>query len=74
MHLDACDRLGVAAVEVFGQAEHRGKRADDLPAFALEVAEAFVATAGRRAAVITGDERDGLDFVRLEAAQIAVAD
>jgi hypothetical protein len=72
--LHAADALGVAAVEAFGEAQNGGERTNGpaLPAF--EIGEAFVAPLRRRLPVIPGDQRDALDFVRLEAAQMAVAD
>jgi hypothetical protein len=68
------DRLGVAAVEVFGEAQHGGERAYHAAALLLQVAVAFVAAIGDGAPMVAGDQRDGLDLVGLEAAQIAVLD
>jgi hypothetical protein len=67
------DGLRVAAVEAFGEAQNRGQGADGAARPPAHVAESIVAALRRRLPVIARDERDGLDFVGLEAAQIAVA-
>ena len=73
MHLDACDRLGVAAVEVFGQPDDCRQRAYDFAALPLDVTEAFLPTAWHRSPMVPGDERNRFDFVGFEAAQVAIA-
>jgi hypothetical protein len=72
--LDARDRLRVAAVEAFGQAQNRRERADRAAAPPADVPERAMAFFRRGLAVIPRDQRDGLDLVRLEAPQIAVLD
>jgi hypothetical protein len=67
-------RLGVAAVQAFCEAKNRGKRAHGAPRASPEVAEAIVPPLRRRLAMIAGDQRNRLDLVRLEAAQVAVLD
>ena len=73
VQLDAADGLGVAAVETFGEPQHRGETAHRTARPPLQLAEAVVPALGRRLAVVTGDQRDLLDLVGLEAAQRAVA-
>ncbi len=68
------DRLRVAAIEAFGQTQDRGERADHASIAPAEMTELFVLALRRRLAVIPRDERDDVDLVRLEAAQIAVLD
>ena len=70
---EAADRLRVAPIQILGQPQDRGERADDAPLFASELAEARVLALGRRLPVIPRDERDDVDLLRLEPAQIAVA-
>src|SRR5436190_24039371 len=67
-------RLGVAAIQAFSEAKNRGKRAHRAPPAASEVAEAVVPPLRRRLAMVAGDQRNRLDLVRLEAAQVAVLD
>jgi len=74
VELDAGDGLGVAAVEVLGDTQHGGEPSHDLAALPSELVEIGVPPRRRRAAVITGDQRNRFDLVRLEAAQIAVSD
>jgi len=74
MQIYARDGFGVAPVEAFGQAEDGRQHADRAPGLAAKVPEALVAPLWRVAAVISGDERDGLDLVRLEPAQVTVSD
>src|SRR6185312_5952501 len=72
VHVEAGNRLRVAAVEAFGQAEHGGEDSDRFPPFFLEIPELLVAALGRGLPMIPRDEPDELDFVRLESAQVAV--
>jgi len=67
-------RLGVAAIQAFSEAKNRGQRAHRAPRAAPEVAEAVVSPLRRRLAMVAGDQRNGLDLVRFEAAQVAVLD
>jgi hypothetical protein len=68
VQLEAGDGLRVAAIEALGQTQDRGQRADGPPQPAPQIAEAVVLALRRRLAMIARDERDGFDFVRLEAA------
>ncbi len=72
MQIDAGDHLGVAAIEPFGEADHRREHLDDFPRCAAEIAIALVRLLRRRLAVIAGDERDHLDLLGREAAEVAV--
>ena len=64
----------MTAIQAFGQPEDRREGAHRLAAASAEIREAGVAPLGSGLTVIPRDERDGLDFVRLEAAKIAVLD
>jgi hypothetical protein len=64
--------LRVAPVEPLGKADHRGQRPHGAAERTGKLAVAFVRLLGRRLPVIAGDERDHLDFLWIEAAQVAV--
>jgi hypothetical protein len=68
------DRLRVAPIEALCEPQHRGQRAHPAALAALEIAEAVVRAFRSRLAVVARDERDCLDLVRVEAAEIAVLD
>jgi len=72
--VDAGDGLRVAAIEALGEPQNRRQRLDGPAPLARQVREAFVLRLRRGAAMIAGDQCDGLDFVRIEPAQIAVPD
>ncbi len=72
--LETGHRLGVAAIEAFGQPQDGRERANGPAPLARQVAKVFVAPFGRGLAMVAGHERDGLDFVRIEPAQVAVLD
>jgi hypothetical protein len=74
VELEAGDRLRVAAIEALGETQHRGKRSHRPPHPARQTAESFVLALRLRLAVVARDQRNRLDFVWLEAAQIAVHD
>ena len=74
VQIETRNRLAVAAIEALCQADDRREDAHGTPRLARQIPEALVASLRRRAAVIPGDERDGLDLVGLEPAQVAVAD
>jgi hypothetical protein len=74
VELEAADERGVAAVQAFGQPQHGGQRAHGAPRAATQVAELLVAPLRSRLAMIPRDERDDLDLVGLEPAEIAVLD
>jgi len=67
------DRLRVAPVEILRQPQHRRQRADDAPFLAAQPAELGVLALRRRLPMVPRHERDDVDFLRLEAAQIPVA-
>ena len=73
VQFDAAHDLRVTAIEALGEPQHRRQRADGAARPALQIAEAVVAALGRRLAVVARDQRNLLDLVGLEAAQIAVA-
>ena len=70
--LEARDRLRVAAIEAFREAQNGGERADGAAGPPSQISEPLVLAFGRRQPMIPRHERDGFDFVRLEAAQITV--
>jgi hypothetical protein len=74
VELEPGDGLGVAAVETFRQPQDRRQRAHRPAGAPPERDEAVVPSLRRGLPVITGDQRDGFDFVGLEAAEIAVLD
>jgi len=74
VELEAGDRQRVAPIEALGEAQHRRQRPHGPPQAPRQTAEAFMLALRRRLAVITRDQGDHLDLVRLEAAQIAVRD
>jgi len=74
VQLDAADGLRMAAVQALSEPQNRGERADHAPAIAGKAAQCPVLLLGRGPAVIARHERDRFDFVRLEAAQVAVPD
>jgi len=74
VQLEAGNRLRVAAIEAFRQAQHRRQRAHR-PAHAPRQAAEVVMLALRRGlAMVAGNQRDDLDLVGLEPAQVAVGD
>jgi len=73
VQVDAADDLAVAAIEAFSQPQHRRQTADGSPPAPLQVAESLVGALRRRLPMVAGDQRDLFDLVRLEAAQIAIA-
>ena len=74
IEIDAGERLGVAAVEALGEAYRGGERFDGAADGTGQIAVAFVRFLGRALAMVAGNEGDGLDLLRIEAAQIAVLD
>jgi hypothetical protein len=74
VQLDAADGLRMAAIQALGEPEDRGQRANRAAAAARKAPQRTVFLLGRRPAVISRHQRDGFDFVGLEAAQVAVAD
>ena len=70
---EARHNLGVTAVEGFSEPEHRCQHADNAPALLRQIRIPLVPVQRHRAPVIPGDERNGLDVPRFEAAKIAVA-
>jgi hypothetical protein len=74
VEFETADRLGVAAIEALGEAEDGCQRPHGAPRAPPEIGEAIMFSLRRALTVIAGDQRDRLDFIRLEAAQIAVLD
>jgi len=74
VQLDARQALRVAAIEAFGQPQDRGERPDGLPALPRQTSVLLVTVLRRRAPMVPRDQRDRVDFLRLEAAQVAVLD
>ena len=72
VELEAGNGLRVTAIEAFRQPQDRGQRAHRPPGAPPQVGKAVVLPLGRRLPMIAGDEGDGFDVVRLEAAEIAV--
>ena len=74
VQVDGFDRLLVAAVEPLGEPKDRGERPDRAATPAAEIAKQFVALLRYRLPVVPRDERDGVDFLRVEPSQIAILD
>ncbi len=74
MKFDAGDRLGMAAVQVFGESEHGGQRTHHASLFALQLTEPLLTAVRHDASMIPGNERHDLDLIRIEPSQVAVAD
>jgi hypothetical protein len=72
VHLEAGNRLRVAAIEAFGQAEDAGEGPDRPAALASEVPVVLVAPFRCGLAMIPRDEADDFDLLGFEAAQVAV--
>jgi hypothetical protein len=68
------DDLGVAPVESFRQPEHRGQRPHGAAETAFERAVTGMALLRRRLAMVAREQRDDLDFRRIEAAQFPIRD
>ena len=66
--------LRVAAIEALGETQNRGERPHRAALRSFQIAVAVVAALRRCLAVITRDQRNRLDLVGLEAAQLAVLD
>ena len=74
VELEARDGLRVAAIEALGEAQNRRERPHRAARATTQVAEPVVAALGRGLTMVTRDERNRLDFVGLEAAEVAVLD
>jgi len=74
VQLETRDDLRVAAVEALGQPQNRGKRAHCPTRAASQIAKALVRALRRRLPVVARDQRNRLDLVRLEPAQMAILD
>jgi hypothetical protein len=72
VELEAGDRLCVAAVETLCQTKNRRQRPHRAPRAAPQITEAVVTPFRRRLAMVACDQGNRLDFVRFEAAQVAV--
>jgi hypothetical protein len=74
VQLDAGQALRVTAVEIFGQPQNRGERANRPPALARQVRIVVVAAFRRRAPMVPSDKGDRIDFLGLKPAKVAVLD
>jgi hypothetical protein len=74
IEIDTSQRLRVAAVEAFGESNHRGECPDGTAQSAREVAIAVVRLLRWGLPMVPRDQRDHLGLVRIEAAQVAVLD
>src|SRR5262245_17330899 len=74
VELEAGNRLRVAAIETFREAQQRGERADNPARAARQRAEAVVLSFRRRLTMIPRDERNRLDLLGLEAPEIPILD
>src|SRR5215204_156443 len=72
--VERSDDLRVAPVESFRQPQHRGQRPDGPPEAALEQAVAVVRFLRRGLAMVARQQRDDLDLLRIEPAQLSVLD
>jgi len=72
VELQAGDGLCVTAIEALRQAQYRGERADRGSRAPVQLAEALVLSLRRPLTMIPGDERDRLDLVGFESAEVAV--
>ena len=70
--LEAGDALCVAAVEALRQPQNGRQRADGAARAARQLLEALVAALRRPLPMVAGDQRDRLDLLGLEPAQVAV--
>ena len=68
------DDLAVAAIEPFGQPQHRRQRPNGAPQRALEHTVSVMRLFRRRLSMISRQQGDDLDLLRIEAAQLAVLD
>ena len=73
-HVDARERLRVAAVEPLGQPDHGREGADGAAQRSGQIAVALVRLLRRRLAMVARQERDDLDLLRVESAQIPILD
>jgi hypothetical protein len=64
----------MAAIEAFRQTHNRGERPHDAAVAPPQLAEALVRALRGGLPVIACDERDDLDFLRIESAEVAVLD
>jgi hypothetical protein len=74
VQLDVRQALGVTAIEAFGQPQDRGERSDGLPALPRHAAVLIVTPLRRGAPMVARNERNRVDFLGFEAAQIAILD
>jgi len=66
--------LGVAPIETFGQAQHRRQRSHGAAQPALQHRVSLVRFLGRRLTMIACEQSNNLDFLWIEAAELAVLD
>lgn len=68
------ERLRVAAIEPFGQPHDRRKDSDSGTQCAVQIAVPLVGLLGSRLPMVSGDQADDLDLLRIEAPQISIFD
>jgi hypothetical protein len=74
VQVDTGDRLRVAAVEPFGQSYHGRQKANDAPQRSAELTVSFVRLLGGGLSMVPREQRDHLDFLGIEPAEITVLD
>ena len=74
VELEGRDGLRMAAIEAFRETQNRGQRAHRPPHAAPQAVEALVPPLWRLLTMVARYERNRLDFVGLESAEIAVLD
>jgi hypothetical protein len=72
--IDAGECLRVAAVESLGQPHNRREHANRPAKTAIEVPVSLMGFFRSRLPMVSRDERDDLDFLRIEAPQISILD
>ena len=74
IEIDTRERLCVAAVEALSEPDHRRQRLDGAAFAAAELAEGTMRFLRWSLAVVAGDQRDDLDLLGIESAQVTVLD
>jgi len=72
--LDVGQALRVAPVEAFGEPQDGGQCFDGLAPLPGQLRVVFVSPLGRRAAMVTRDERHRVDLIGLESPEITILD
>jgi hypothetical protein len=74
IEIDSRNGLRVAPVQTLGQSHHGGQLLDHALQLGRQGTEPFVCVLRRRLPMVAGDERNDLDFARLEATEVAMLD